>query len=173
MRRRPTPSRRRPSSLPCSRGLILGVWAVAFVRLIAWADRVRASDWRRLVAPTLVFPAIGLLSISLPQVLGNGQDVTRVLFRQPMAPLALLVLLPIRPLCAVGSVASGAPSGLFTPSLAAGALAGGALGVAWLSFVPQGDIGLFAVLGAGAVVAATTQGPSSIYEARLTDEEVG
>ncbi len=190
-------------------GPILGVWAVAFVRLIAWADRVRPSDWRRLVAPALVFPAIGLLSIPFPQVLGNGQDVAQVLFRQPMPPLALLVLLPIRPLCTVGSVASGAPGGLFTPSLAAGALAGSTLGVAWLSFVPQGDIGLFALLGAGAMVAATTQGPistlvmmmeltgqarlfalpmliaivvatatartidmRSIYEARLTDEQV-
>jgi chloride channel protein, CIC family len=188
---------------------IIGVWAVAFVRLIAWADRVRPSDWRRLVAPALVFLAIGLISIPFPQVLGNGQDVAQLLFRQPIAPLALLVLLPIRPLCTVGSVASGAPGGLFTPSLAAGALAGSALGALWLSFVPQGDIGLFALLGAGAMIAATTQGPisalvmmmeltgqarlfalpmlvvivvatatartfemRSIYEARLTNEEV-
>ena len=190
-------------------GPILGVWAVAFVRLIAWADRVRPSDWRRLVAPAVVFLAIGLISISFPQVLGNGQDVAHLLFHQPMAPLALLVLLPIRPLCTVGSVASGAPGGLFTPSLAAGALAGSALGGVWLSFVPQDDIGLFALLGAGAMIAATTQGPisalvmmmeltgqarlfalpmliiivvatatarsidmRSIYEARLSDEQV-
>ncbi len=188
---------------------IIGVWAVGFVRLIAWADRIRPSDWRRVVAPAIVFLAVGLISIPFPQVLGNGQDVAQLLFQLPMAPLALLVLLPIRPLCTVGSVASGAPGGLFTPSLAAGALAGSVLGSLWLSVVPHGDIGLFALLGAGAMVAATTQGPistlvmmmeltgqarlfalpmlivivvatatarsiemRSIYEARLTDEEV-
>ena len=188
---------------------IIGVWAVAFVRLIAWADRVRPSDWRRFVAPPAVFLGLGLISIPFPQVLGNGQDVAQFLFRQPMAPLALLVLLPIRPLCTIGSVASGAPGGLFTPSLTAGALAGSVLGAVWLIFFPQGDIGLFALLGAGAMVAATTQGPistlvmmmeltgqarlfalpmlviivaatatarsieiRSIYEARLSDEEV-
>ncbi len=188
---------------------IIGVWAVAFVRLIAWADRARPSGWRRFVAPPAVFLGLGLVSIPFPQVLGNGQDVAQVLFRQPMAPLALLLLLPIRPLCTIGLVASGSPGGLFTPSLAAGALMGSALGSLWLLFVPQGDIGLFALLGAGAMVAATTQGPvstlvmmmeltgqarlfalpmlviiivatltarsiemRSIYEARLSDEEV-
>ena len=188
---------------------IIGLWSVAFVRLIAWADRARPSDWRRFVAPPVVFLAVGLLSIPLPEVLGNGQDVAGHLFRQPLAPVTLLALLMLRPLSTVVSVASGAPGGLFTPSLSAGALAGGALGALWLSFFPQGDIGLFALIGAGAMVAATTQGPistlvmmmeltgearhfalpmliaivvatatarsidvRSIYEARLTDEQV-
>ncbi len=188
---------------------IIGLWSVGFVRLIAWADRARPSDWRRFVAPPLVFLAVGLLSIRFPEVLGNGQDVALRMFQQPFGPVALLVLLPLRPLCTIVSVASGAPGGLFTPSLSAGALAGGALGALWLSFVPQGNVGLFALLGAGAMVAATTQGPistlvmmmeltgearlfalpmlvaivvatatarsiemRSIYEARLTDEEV-
>ena len=188
---------------------VIGVWAVLFVRLIAWADRARLSDWRRFIAPPAVFLGLGLISIPFPQVLGNGQDVAQALFHAPMTPLALLVLLPVRPLCTIGLVASGAPGGLFTPSLAAGALMGSALGSLWLLYVPQGDIGLFALLGAGAMVAATTQGPvstlvmmmeltgqarlfalpmlliivvatvtarsieiRSIYEARLSDEEV-
>ncbi len=140
---------------------LMGLWSVDFVRLIAWADRARPSDWRRFVAPALVFLAVGLISIPFPEVLGNGQGVAGLLFRQPLAPVVVLVLLPLRPLCTVASVASGAPGGLFTPSLAAGALAGGALGALWLAFVPQGDVGLFALLGAGAIVAATTQGPIS------------
>ena len=188
---------------------LIGLWSVGFIRLIAWADRSRPSDWRRYVAPALVFVAVGLVSIPFPQVLGNGQDVAERLLRQPLALLSLLVLLPLRPLCTVASVASGAPGGLFTPSLSAGALAGGALGALWLAIFPHGDIGLFALLGAGAMIAATTQGPisalvmmmeltgearlfalpmliaivvatatarsfekRSIYEARLTDEEV-
>jgi H+/Cl- antiporter ClcA len=56
---------------------------------------------------------------------------------------------------------SGAPGGLFTPSLSIGALLGGLLGVPWSYLWPGVPSGLFAVLGAGAFLAATTQGPIS------------
>jgi chloride channel protein, CIC family len=187
----------------------IGLWSVAFVRAIAWADRVRPSGRRRLVAPPLVFVALGAFSIVYPELLGNGQDLAQALFLHPLAPIALAALLLLRPLATVASAASGAPGGLFTPSLAAGALIGSALGWLWLSVHPGGEIGLYALLGAGAMLAATTQGPisslvlmmeltgqarafalpmltaiivatatarlierRSIYEARLTDEEV-
>jgi H+/Cl- antiporter ClcA len=50
---------------------------------------------------------------------------------------------------------------LFTPSLTAGAMLGGVLGYAWSWIWPGVPAGLYAVLGAGAVLAATTQGPIS------------
>ena len=101
-----------------------GLWSVAFVRAIAWAYRVRPSDWRRFIAPPLVLAIIGLISIVFPELLGNGQDVAQLLFLHPLEPVALAVLVFVRPMATVASVASGAPGGLFTPSLAAGALAG-------------------------------------------------
>jgi H+/Cl- antiporter ClcA len=98
---------------------------------------------------------------------------------------------------------------MFTPSLTAGALLGGVLGHLWSNFWPGAPPGLFALLGAGAVLGATTQGPisavvlmmeltgrdrsfilplllavgmativarsvepRSIYDARLTDQEI-
>jgi CIC family chloride channel protein len=187
----------------------IGLWSVAFVRAIAWADCARPSDWRRFIAPPLVLMVIGLISIVFPELLGNGQDVAQLLFLRPLAPLTLAFLLLLRPLATVASMASGAPGGLFTPSLAAGALTGAALGQLWLWVHPGGEIGLYALLGAGAMLAASTQGPisslvlmmeltgqarafalpmltaiviatatarliewRSIYEARLTDEQV-
>ena len=90
---------------------LIGLWSVGLVRAIAWADRARPSDWRRIVAPPLVFLAIGLASIPYPEVLGNGQDVAQFLFVHPLAPLPLLVLLLLRPTCTVASVACGAPGG--------------------------------------------------------------
>ncbi len=139
----------------------IGLWSVAFVRAIAWADQVRPSGWRRLVAPPAAFVVVGLLSIVFPELLGNGQDLAQALFLHPLAPLALGALLLLRPLATVASAASGAPGGLFTPSLAAGALIGSVLGELWLWAHPGGEIGLYALLGAGAMLAATTQGPVS------------
>jgi CIC family chloride channel protein len=187
----------------------IGLWSVVFVRAIAWAYRVQPSGWRRFLAPPVVLAVIGLLSIVFPELLGNGQNVAQLLFLHPLEPIALAALVLVRPLATVASVASGAPGGLFTPSLAAGALAGAALGQLWLWVHPGGEIGLYALLGAGAMLAATTQGPisslvlmmeltgqarafalpmiaaiviatatarllewRSVYEARLTDEEV-
>ena len=82
----------------------VGLWSVAFVRAIAWADRARPSDWRRFVAPPLVFLGVGLLSIVFPELLGNGQDVAQLLFLHPLAPFALALLLALRPLATVASV---------------------------------------------------------------------
>jgi CIC family chloride channel protein len=188
---------------------IIGLWSVVFVRAIAWAYRARPSGWVRFIAPPIVLAVIGLVSIVFPELLGNGQDVAQLLFLHPLEPVVLAALVLVRPMATIASVASGAPGGLFTPSLAAGALAGAGLGQLWLFVHPGGDIGLYALLGAGAMLAASTQGPisslvlmmeltgqarafalpmltaiviatltarliewRSVYEARLTDEEV-
>jgi chloride channel protein, CIC family len=187
----------------------IGLWSVVFVRAIAWAYRARPSGWGRFIAPPIVLVVIGLASIVFPELLGNGQDIAQLLFLHPLAPVVLAALVFVRPMATIASVASGAPGGLFTPSLAAGALAGAGLGQLWLFVHPGGDIGLYALLGAGAMLAASTQGPisslvlmmeltgqarafalpmltaiviatltarliewRSVYEARLTDEEV-
>jgi chloride channel protein, CIC family len=139
----------------------IGLWSVAFVRAIAWAYRARPSGWGRFISPPIVLAVIGLVSIVFPELLGNGQDVAQLLFLHPLEPVALAALVLVRPMATVASVASGAPGGLFTPSLTAGALAGAALGEVWLWVHPGGDIGLYALLGAGAMLAATTQGPIS------------
>ena len=119
-------------------------WSVAFVRAIAWADGVRPSGWRRLVAPPASFLASSApCRSSFPELLGNGQDVAQLAVPPSLAPLALALLLLLRPLATIASFASGAPGGLFTPSLTAGALMGAALGALWLWVHPGGDIGAF------------------------------
>jgi CIC family chloride channel protein len=190
-------------------GPIAGLVSVGYVRAVTWADHHKPDGWRRLLAPVVVLGLLGLVSIWFPQLLGNGRDISQLAFTNQAAPTLLLVLLVLRPAATVLCVRSGAPGGLFTPTLTVGALLGGVLGHAWSWLWPGAPPGLFAVLGAAALVAATTQGPistvilmmeltgrdrsfiapmilavatatlvartiepRSIYDARLTDEEI-
>jgi H+/Cl- antiporter ClcA len=155
-----------PNSLSCGiwaliAGPIAGVVSVGYVRAITWADRSKPRGWQRLLAPVVVLGALGAISIPFPQLLGNGKDISQLAFLDQVAPVILLILMALKPLATVLCVRSGTPGGLFTPSLTVGALLGGVLGHAWSWFWPGVPPGLFAVLGAAAVVAATTQGPIS------------
>ncbi len=190
-------------------GPIAGLVSVGYVRAITWADRNKPHGWQRLITPVIVLGALGVVSIWFPQLLGNGKDISQLAFTNQAAPVLLLALLALRPLATVLCMRSGAPGGLFTPSLTVGAMLGAVLGHAWSWFWPGVPPGLIAVLGAAAVLAATTQGPistivlmmeltgrdrsfilpmllvvatativartiepRSIYDARLTDEEI-
>lgn len=190
-------------------GPIAGVVSVGYVRAVTWADRTKPEGWRRLMAPVVGLGLLGVVSSWFPQLLGNGKDVSQLAFVGQVAPALLLILVVLKPAATVLCVRSGAPGGLFTPSLTVGALLGALLGHVWSWFWPGVPPGLFAVLGAAAVLAATTQGPistvvlmmeltgrdrsfivplllavasatlvartiepRSIYDARLTDEEV-
>lgn len=190
-------------------GPIAGVVSVGYVRAIMWADRHKPTGWHRYASPVIALGLLGGASIWFPELLGNGKDVSQLAFTNQVAPMLLVVLLALKPLATVLCLGSGAPGGLFTPSLTVGALLGGVLGHAWTWLWPGVPPGLFAVLGAAAVIAATTQGPisavvlmmeltgrdrsfivpmilavvsatlvartiepRSIYDARLTDEEV-
>jgi CIC family chloride channel protein len=142
-------------------GPIAGLVSVGYVRVIAWADRNKPKGWLRLVAPTLALGVVGAVSIAFPQILGNGKDIAQLAFTNQVAPVLLLTLLFLKPAATVLCLGSGVPGGLFTPSLALGALLGGVLGHIWSWFWPGVPPGLFAVVGAAAVLAATTHGPVS------------
>lgn len=143
-------------------GPIAGVAAVGWIRLVHWADRNRpGAGLQRLVAPVVALGVVGVVSIAAPEVLGNGSGLALRAFTGSVHPGMLLLLLVFRPAATILCVRGGIPGGLFTPSLTLGALLGAALGGAWSWLWPGSPPGLFAVLGAGAVLAATTQGPIS------------
>jgi H+/Cl- antiporter ClcA len=69
------------------------------------------------------------------------------------------VLTVLKPLFTASCLGSGAPGGLFTPTLAFGALFGGTLGHVWSLLWPGTPAGSYALVGGGAVLAASMQGP--------------
>jgi H+/Cl- antiporter ClcA len=185
------------------------VYSVGYVRFMTWAERHKPENWQRVVAPVVGLGVLGIAAIWFPEILGNGKDISQLIFTNQVAPLLLVILFFLKPIATILCVRCGAPGGLFTPSLAAGAFLGAVLGNVWSYLLPGVPPGIFALLGAGAVLAATTQGPistvvlmmeltgrdrsfilpliliaatatlvarsidtRSIYDARLTDEEI-
>ena len=142
-------------------GPVIGVASVGYVRAVAWADRHRPKGRWRLAAPAVALTMLGTVSIAFPQLLGNGRDIAQLAFTGQVATPLLLALLLLKPAATLLCLGSGTPGGLFTPSLAIGALLGGGLGALWSHVWPGTAHGLFAVLGAAAFLAATTQGPLS------------
>ncbi|HEX4152134.1 MAG TPA: chloride channel protein [Steroidobacteraceae bacterium] len=142
-------------------GPIIGVVSVGFIRVIAWADRHKPTGTRRLIAPVVALGLLGAASIAFPQLLGNGKDIAELAFSGQVTPVLSWTLFVLKPLAVVMCLGSGVPGGLFTPSLATGALLGGALGAAWSSIWPGAPPGLCAIVGSAAVLAATTHGPVS------------
>ncbi len=190
-------------------GPIAGLVSVGYVRVIAWADRTSQRDGDDCSHPCGA-RLLGLVSIWFPQLLGNGKDMSELVFADKFPFAMLLAAARSSPLATVLCLGSGAPGGLFTPVAhawgAAGRRAWAMLGRGFGRACPAGE---FAVVGAAAVLAATTQGPisavvlmmeltgrdrsfivplllavvtatlvsrtiepRSIYDARLTDEEV-
>jgi CIC family chloride channel protein len=157
-------------SFPLSASVI--VWAIVaapffafasilYVRLVRWADRGKPHGWQRFIAPVIVLGLLGAVSVRFPEILGNGKDLSQLLFADQVGLRLLLALLLLKPLATILCMRSGVPGGLFTPSLTFGALLGATLGHAWSALWPGVPIGFFALLGAGAVLSATTQGPIS------------
>jgi chloride channel protein, CIC family len=143
-------------------GPLAGLAAVLWVRLIAAASRARPRRHvTRLLAPVAVFAALGALAIAYPQLLGNGKELAQVVFVGRLSVGLIAALLVLKPLVTASCLGSGAPGGLFTPSLAFGVLFGALLGHAWSELWPGSPVGSYAMIGGGAVLAASMQGPLS------------
>jgi H+/Cl- antiporter ClcA len=141
-------------------GPIAGLVAVGWVRLIARANRARPTRRAaRLLAPVAVFTALGALAIPYPQLLGNGKELAQLAFLGKLSFGLFAVLFVLKPLVTAACLGSGAPGGLFTPTLALGVLFGALLGHAWTLLWPGTAVGSYALIGGGAVLAAAMQGP--------------
>ena len=135
-------------------GPIAGVVSVGYVRVVTWADRNKPQGWRRLMAPLLGLGLLGVVSIWFPQLLGNGKDISQLAFTNHVAPALLLVLLVLKP--------AATTQGPISTVVLMMELTGRDR-----SFI----LPLLLVVATATLVARTIE-PRSIYDARLTDEEV-
>ena len=152
-------------------GPILGAASAVYVRFIGWAETGKPKAYMVVVAPILVFACLGLLSVRFPEVLGNGKNVVQEAFGSQLGTGLLCWLLILRPLATAMCLKSGAPGGLFTPTMTFGALLGGLLGEGWSYLAPAVSKDSYAIVGAGAMLASTSQGPISsvVFMLELTN----
>lgn len=143
-------------------GLISGVAAPWFLRSLRLAETaflgLRFPLPARLAAGGLV---VGLLAMQVPEVCGNGYTVVGGILRGEFVWSALLVILLCKWLATASSFGSGAPGGVFTPSLFMGASLGFLLGTGFHAVWPAAaaDPRAFAIVGMGAFLSAASHAP--------------
>jgi H+/Cl- antiporter ClcA len=142
-------------------GPIVGLLAVGWTRLITAANRARPSGWGAWLAPFAAFLLLGLLSLQYPQLLGNGRAIVQLGIVAKLSLGLLVVLLVLKPLVTAACVASGAPGGLFTPTLALGVLMASVVANLWTHIWSGPPVGAYTMIGGGAFLAAAMEGPLS------------
>ncbi|MFZ0041914.1 MAG: chloride channel protein [Solirubrobacteraceae bacterium] len=143
-------------------GPVIGVVAICWVRLVQFAATHRPTGRRtRIAAPFVIFGILGVVSTKYPELLGNGKGVVQLEALGSVSFGLLCVLLVLKPLATAGCLGAGSPGGLFTPTLTIGVLLAGILGTVWTHIWHGGTLGSYAVIGGGAFLAASMQGPLS------------
>lgn len=143
-------------------GLLAGAVAPAFLKLLGASTRTfalwNAPIFVRMLAGGLI---VGVLSLRVPEVWGNGYNALSAVLSTDIAWTALLVLLLFRLLSTAATVGSGAVGGIFTPTLLVGAILGGLLGQLVHGVAPNATAlpNAYALVGMGALLAATTHAP--------------
>jgi CIC family chloride channel protein len=143
-------------------GLLAGFVAVAFTLFLYGQERA----WERLSLPPWFKPAVGglvvgVVALAFPEILGIGHLAMDRMLEGELGLGLLLALVVMKLVTTSLTLGSGGSGGVFVPSLFVGAALGGALGTAvgqWAPF-PHGGPGAYALVGMGAVVAATSHAP--------------
>ncbi|WP_116140628.1 ClcB-like voltage-gated chloride channel protein [Trinickia diaoshuihuensis] len=143
-------------------GLLCGAVAPQFLHLI----ELSRAYFRRLPVPlplrlALGGVVVGIVSVWVPEVWGNGYSVVNSILHSPWTWSALLVVLGCKIVATAATVGSGAVGGVFTPTLFVGATLGSLFGLAVHGWWPHGTSGAFAyaMVGMGAFLAGATQAP--------------
>lgn len=145
-------------------GLFAGLVAVAFVRALYGAEdlfaRTSLPEWLRPAAGGLL---VGALGCAVPNVLGVGYQTVDVALEGRLGALALAGFLVAKLAATSVTIGSGGSGGVFAPSLFLGAMTGGLVGTAAHGWFPEATAspGAYALVGMGAVVAATSHAPIS------------
>jgi len=140
-------------------GLIIGVLATGYVRLIGFVAHKRAKGSSIFWKMPMAFAAVGVVGIWYPELFGNGKEMANSAFLGLGSAGLLFMLFALKPFVTSVTLGSGAAGGLFTPFLSTGAALGAFLGIMWSHLWPGTPIGAYALVGAAAMIGAAMQAP--------------
>jgi CIC family chloride channel protein len=143
-------------------GLLSGVLAPWFLRSLRQAEEFFVTlNLPIVLRLALGGLAVGAIAINVPEVAGNGYSVVVKILNGGLVWRVLLGILACKWLATMASFGSGAPGGVFTPSLFMGASAGYLFGQAVHGIWPAAaqDPGAFALVGMGAFLSAASHAP--------------
>ncbi len=143
-------------------GVAAGLVARLFIYLLyRCADLFDASPLPEVARPALGGLLIGAIALAFPHIYGIGYETITLSLREQAPFLLLLTLVFIKLLATSLTIGSGQSGGIFAPSLFIGAMTGGAVGTLVHRLFPSitATSGAYALVGMGAVVAATTHAP--------------
>lgn len=140
-------------------GPVMGFAALGFVVLAKKLGDRRPKGWGIMIVMPVVFTLVGVVSIWIPETLGNGRSVAQLGFTGT-APLAFILLVVlVKTLTTTGTIGAGAAGGTLTPALALGSGLGAVLGGLWLLVWPGSTIAAFAFVAAASFLAASMKAP--------------
>jgi chloride channel protein, CIC family len=144
-------------------GVAGGVFSLFFVKLVATL-RMWLKEWPGWTAnfqPAMAGLLLGVMGLWLPQVLGAGYDVMDQSMHGRYVWQFLAVLAVAKVVATCLSFSSGAPGGMFAPTLFIGAMLGGAIGGLEHHFFPAltGSVGAYALVGMGTLFAGFLRVP--------------
>ena len=140
-------------------GPLFGVLAYAFRRAAETARKSAPRDRRLILLCGLVLPAIGLLAIPLPQLLGNGKGMEQMGLGNLLGPSLAAILFLLKLLVTLAALRAGMSGGLLTPGLALGGTFGIVLGAIWNHAWPTMPGAAYAIVGSAAFLASSSKMP--------------
>ena len=149
-------------------GGLCGTVGAIFLKLLRLGEtQFKKLQWPIYLRLTIAGLMVGVIAIGFPGVCGNGYSVTNSLLHQEFLtrsqPLLWLAgLLVAKWVATAATVGAGTVGGVFTPTMFVGACTGALFGVTihQLGGAAGGvSVGAFALVGMGAVLAATTRSP--------------
>lgn len=144
-------------------GVVAGLAAIVFVKSVQLLrPRLKAlPTWTHYLMPAVAGVLIGLIARQFPQVMGAGYEYMDQAMHDQYTWEVLGILAGLKLLATVLSFSSGAPGGLFAPTLFMGAMVGGAVGGVERLLFPHltGPVGAYALVGMGALFAGILRAP--------------
>jgi len=143
-------------------GILAGLLAPQFLRLLEGSRQLFQKSQLplplRLGAGGLL---VGLLSVPVPQVWGNGYSIVNSLLHTDWLWTSVVIILLVKVVATGLTVGSGAVGGIFTPTLFVGAAIGFLFGDAMQALWPHvvSPPFAYAMVGMGAFLAAATSAP--------------